>query len=66
MEPVHGNQRCQLFDWIWNGQAVSFWNAIRNQNRSTSKKLSTIQNLNVFGIQAPTVDRGCNKYLHDE
>ena len=51
-EPVNKNPR---FGWIWNGWAVQFWNAIKNQSHSTSEQLSIAQNLNMFGIRAPTV-----------
>ena len=54
-EPVHRNPRWQLFGQIQNGWAVRFWNAIQHQNHLTSEQLSTIRNLNVFGIWAPTV-----------
>ena len=46
------NARWWLFDLIWNGQVVRFWNAILNPNHSTSEQLKTIQNLNMYCILA--------------
>ena len=39
---------------IRNDWAVWIWNAIQNQNHSTSKQLLSIQNPNMFDIRAPT------------
>ena len=50
-ELEHRNQRWQLFGQIWNGGAVWFWNTIQYQDHSTTQQLSTIRNLNAFGIQ---------------
>ena len=52
-ETVHWNPRKQLFDRIWNGWALRFWNAIQNQSHSTPNHISTIQNM--FSIRAPTL-----------
>ena len=36
-------------------RAIRFWNAIQNQDHSTTQQLLTIQNLNMFSIRAHTL-----------